>query len=242
MTLFSLGGKCALVTGGSKGIGRAAAEHLRSLGAEVALAARGEEALRAAAEELGARWVVADVSTPEGVQAAVDAAGAVDILVSNAGGPPPSLPSEVSEEAWAQGFQTTFLSTVRLAGAVVPGMRERGWGRIIAVTSLTVGRPTLMLPVSNALRAAVTNHLRTLALEVAQDGVTCNTVAPGYTATERLQKLHADPAEAEKLRGRIPAQRFGEPGEVAAAVAFLATNEAGYITGQEILVDGGWSI
>ncbi|MDO4246025.1 MAG: SDR family oxidoreductase [Deinococcus sp.] len=240
--MFKLDGKRALVTGGSKGIGLAAARQLRDLGAVVTLAARGEEVLRAAAADLGAAWVVADVSTPQGVQAAVEAAGQVDILVSNAGGPPPSLPSAVTGAAWEQGFQTTFLSTARLTDAVLPGMRERGWGRIIAITSLTVGRPALNLPVSNAMRAAVTNHLRTLALEVAADGVTCNTVAPGYTATERLQKLHADPAEAAKLQAKIPARRFGKPEEVAAAIAFLATNEAAYITGQEILVDGGWSI
>lgn len=242
MTLFRLDGKRALVTGGSKGIGYAAARALCELGAEVTLAARGAEALRAAAAELGAASVTADVGTPEGVRAAVEAAGEVDILVSNAGGPPPGLPSEVTGEAWARGFDVTFLSTVRLAGAVLPGMRARGWGRIIAVTSLTVGRPAPNLPVSNAMRAAVTNHLKTLALEVAPDGVTCNTVAPGYTATERLQALHADPGDAERLRGRIPARRFGAPLEVGAAVAFLATAEAGYITGQELLVDGGWSI
>lgn len=242
MTLFSLEERRALVTGGSKGIGLAAAHALARLGAHVTLAARGAEALHAAAAGLGARAVVADVGTPEGVRAAVEAAGPVDILVSNAGGPPPGLPSEVSEEAWRRGFDVTFLSTARLAAAVLPGMRERGWGRIIAVTSLTVGRPSLNLPVSNAMRAAVTNHLRTLALEVAADGVTCNTVAPGYTDTERLKALHADPEAAGRLAARIPAHRFGQPGEVGAAVAFLATNEAGYITGQEILVDGGWSI
>ena len=239
---FRLDGKRALVTGGSRGIGLAAAQQLRALGAEVTLAARGESDLRRAAEALGAAWVVADVGTRGGTERAVGAAGPVDILVSNAGGPPPARPSEVTEEAWAQGFGTTFLSTARLVEATLPGMRERGWGRIIAITSLTVGRPALNLPVSNAMRAAVTNHLRTLALEVAADGVTCNTVAPGYTATERLQKLHADPAEAEQLRAAIPARRFGDPDEVAAAIAFLATNEAGYITGQEIVVDGGRSI
>lgn len=242
MTLFRLDGKRALVTGGSKGIGRAAAQALVQLGAHVTVAARGEEALQAAADAIGARSVVADVGTPEGVQAAVEAAGAVDILVSNAGGPPTGLPSEVDEAAWRRGFELTFLSTVRLADAVLPGMRERQWGRIIAVTSLTVTRPALTLPVSNAMRAAVTNHLRTLALEVASDGVTCNTVAPGYTATDRLRALHADPAEAERLQQRIPARRFGQPEEVGAAVAFLATSEAGYVTGQELLVDGGWGI
>ncbi len=242
MSLFQLNGKRALVTGGSRGIGLAAAHDLIRLGAQVTLTARSEDALRRAADAIGARWVVADVGTPDGVGAAVAAAGQVDILVSNAGGPPPAQPSAVTEEGWAQGFQTTFMSTARLATAVLPGMRERRWGRIIAVTSLTVGRPALNLPVSNAMRAAVTNHLRTLALEVAADGVTCNTVAPGYTATERLNALHADPADAERLKARIPARRFGEPNEVGAAVAFLATNEAAYITGQEILVDGGWSI
>lgn len=242
MSLFQLNGKRALVTGGSRGIGLAAAHDLIRLGAQVTLAARNEDVLHRAADAIGARWVVADVSTPDGVRAAVEAAGQVDILVSNAGGPPPAQPSAVTEEGWGQGFQTTFMSTARLAAAVLPGMRERRWGRIIAVTSLTVGRPALNLPVSNAMRAAVTNHLRTLALEVAADGVTCNTVAPGYTATERLNALHADPADAERLKGRIPARRFGEPNEVGAAVAFLATNEAAYITGQEILVDGGWSI
>ncbi|OOV13860.1 SDR family oxidoreductase [Deinococcus sp. LM3] len=242
MTLFRLDGRRALVTGGSKGIGLAAAHDLIRMGAHVTVAARGEDALKRAADAIGARWVVADVSTPEGVAAAVAAAGDVDILVSNAGGPAAGLPSGVSEDAWAQGFQTTFMSTVRLANATVPGMRSRGWGRVIAITSLTVGRPSPTLPVSNALRAGVTNYLRTLALEVAPDGVTCNTVAPGYTATERLRQLHADPQDAQKLAARIPARRFGEPNEVAAAVAFLASKEAAYITGQELLVDGGWSI
>lgn len=242
MTLFRLDGKRALVTGGSRGIGLAAAHDLVRLGARVTIAARHEQALKAAADALGARWVVADVSNQEGVTAAVQAAGEVDILVSNAGGPPPGKPSEVSEEAWQAGYDTTFLSTVRLANAVLGGMRGRQWGRIIAVTSLTVGRPSPTLPVSNAMRAAVTNYLRTLALEVASDGVTCNTVAPGYTATDRLKALNRDPGDADKLTARIPARRFGQPNEVAAAIAFLATNEAAYITGQELLVDGGWSI
>ncbi|CAM3655121.1 SDR family oxidoreductase [Deinococcus frigens] len=242
MTLFRLEGKRALVTGGSKGIGLAAAHDLIRLGARVTVAARDEQTLRTAADAIGARWVVADVSTARGVAAAVEAAGETDILVSNAGGPPPAKPSEVGEEAWQAGYDTTFLSTVRLANAVLAGMRGRKWGRIIAVTSLTVGRPSPTLPVSNAMRAAVTNYLRTLALEVGSDGVTCNTVAPGYTATDRLKALNRTPADAEKLTARIPARRFGQPGEVAAAIAFLATNEAAYMTGQELLVDGGWSI
>ena len=198
--------------------------------------------LKAAAGRIGAEWIPADVSQESDVLRLVERAGDVDILVSNAGGPPPGLPSEVGEEAWEAGFETTFMSTVRLVDGVLPGMRSRGWGRIVAITSLTVKRPALNLPVSNAMRAAVTNHLRTLAMEVAVDGVTCNTVAPGYTATERLKRLHTDAADAQRLKASIPAKRFGEPEEVAAAVAFLASVEAAYITGQELLVDGGFTI
>lgn len=241
MTLFRLDGKRALVTGGSKGIGFAAAQHLKELGAEVTLASRSEENVNAAAGKIGVQGVVADVSRLEDIQALLAKVGQVDILVINAGGPPPSLPSEVSEDSWEKGFQTTFMSAARLADAALPGMRERQWGRIIAITSQTVGSPSLNLPVSNAMRAAVTNHLRTLALEVAKDGVTCNTVAPGLTATERLQSLY-QPEQAETIKKNIPARRFGQPEEVAAAIAFLATNEAAYITGQEILVDGGNNI
>ncbi|MDO5678382.1 MAG: SDR family oxidoreductase [Propionibacteriaceae bacterium] len=240
--MFSLDGRRALVTGASKGIGFAAASLLREMGAEVTIAARTEADVRAAAERIGASWVTADVGTLDGVRAAVEAAGEVDILVSNAGGPAPSLPSEVMEEAWEAGFQTTFLSTARLVDAVLPGMRVRGWGRIIAITSQTVGRPSLNLPVSNALRAAVTNHLRTLAMEVGKDGVTCNTVAPGFTATDRLKSLYPDEASAAATLAKIPAGRFGKPEEVGAAVAFLASEEAAFITGQEILADGGYSI
>jgi 3-oxoacyl-[acyl-carrier protein] reductase len=242
MGMFRIEGKRALVTGASRGIGFATAKALREMGAEVTIAARNAAELKAAAVRIGASWVPADVSHVDDVFRLVDRAGDVDILVSNAGGPPPGLPSAVTEDAWGAGFETTFMSTVRLVDGVLAGMRSRGWGRIVAITSLTVRRPALTLPVSNAMRAAVTNHLRTLAMEVAADGVTCNTVAPGYTATERLKRLHTDAADAQRLMATIPARRFGEPEEVAAAVAFLATNEAAYITGQEILVDGGFTI
>ncbi|MHA6523224.1 SDR family oxidoreductase [Tessaracoccus sp. G1721] len=242
MGMFRIDGKRALVTGASRGIGFATAKALREMGADVTIAARNAAELKAAAARIGASWVPADVSHVDDVLRLIDRSGDVDILVSNAGGPPPGLPSQVTEDAWGAGFETTFMSTVRLVDGVLAGMRSRGWGRIVAITSLTVRRPALTLPVSNAMRAAVTNHLRTLAMEVAADGVTCNTVAPGYTATERLKRLHTDAADAQRLKSTIPARRFGEPEEVAAAVAFLSTNEAAYITGQEILVDGGFTI
>lgn len=240
--MFSLHGKTALVTGASKGIGFATAQLLRKMGAEVTIAARTAAEVKAAAEEIGATWAVADVGTADGVRAAVEAAGQVDILVSNAGGPAPGLPSEVSEDAWEAGFDVTFRSTVRLVHAVLPGMRERGWGRVIAITSQTVERPALMLPISNSMRAAVTNYLRTLAIEVGADGVTCNTVAPGSTATDRLKFLLKDEDATAAALAKVPVGRFAKPAEVGAAVAFLATDEAAFITGQEILVDGGQGI
>ncbi len=147
----------------------------------------------------------------------------------------------MTEDVWEKGYQTNFMSAVRLADGVLPGMRARRWGRIIAVTSVSVERPSLRLPVSNAMRAAVTNHLRGLALEVGADGVTCNTVAPGHTATERSKELHTE-EQLRELAAQIPLRRLAEPREVAAAIAFLASDEAAYITGQELLVGGGADI
>lgn len=230
------------MTGASQGIGYAAAAQLRALGAEVTIAARGEAALQEAAGQLGARAIQADVGSEAGVDALLAQAGEVDILVSNAGGPPTGLPSEVDEEGWRRGFELTFMSTVRLSKGVLPHMRAQRWGRIIAITSLTVERPSPGLPVSNAMRAGVTNYLRSLALEVAAEGITANTVAPGYTATRRLAEVFRDEAAEGRTLARIPAGRFGTPDEVAGAVAYLSTPLAAYITGQELLVDGGWGI
>ncbi|PYE56623.1 SDR family oxidoreductase [Deinococcus yavapaiensis] len=240
--MFELSGKRALVTGASAGIGLATAEVLRELGADVVVAARSEEALREAAATLSASYVVADLSDARQIDRLLAEVGPVDILISNAGGPPTGLPSAVTDEAWQRGFELTFMSSVRLARGVLPSMRSRGWGRIIAITSLTVNRPLLGLPVSNALRAGVTNYYRSLALEVARDGVTVNTVAPGYTATQRLAEVFKSPEDEARTLQEIPAARLGTSREVASAVAFLASNEAAYITGQELLVDGGWGI
>jgi len=241
MNPFSLEGKKALVTGASKGLGYASAQQLKALGAEVMISARGRAELEAAAHSLGATAVVADVGTLEGVQELAQKVGAVDIVVINAGGPKAGGVLSVTEADWDAGYQLTFLSAVRLVEAFLPAMRARAWGRIVAITSMTVTRPNPNLVVSNALRAAVTNYLRTLALEVAQENITVNTVAPGFFATERLNSLY-DESQMEAVRASVPMNRVGDPLEFGAAVAFLASSAASYITGQALEVNGGFGI
>ncbi len=241
MNPFSLEGKKALVTGASKGLGLATAQQLKALGAEVVISARGQTELEAAAHSLGATAVAADVGTLEGVRELAQKVGAVDILVINAGGPKAGGALQVTESDWNAGYQLTFLSAVRLVEAFLPSMRQRNWGRIVAITSMTVTRPNSNLVVSNALRAAVTNYLRTLALEVARENITVNTVAPGFFATERLNSLY-DEAQMEAVRNSVPMGRVGDPLEFGAAVAFLASSAASYITGQALEVNGGFGI
>ena len=240
--------KVALVTGASKGIGLAIAQGLAAEGVRVALSARGEEELGRAVEGIRraggqAEAVPADVSDPAQVEALLAGVrerwGDPEILVSNAGGPPAGLPSELDEEAWRQGIELTLLSSVRLARAALPAMRRAGWGRIVNVTSLTVREPVLRLALSNALRAGVTAFAKSLSTEVAAEGVTVNGVGPGYTATERLEELFEDEAAKGRLVDSIPAKRFGTPEEVAAVAVFLCSRQAAYVTGQTIFPDGG---
>ena len=245
---LQIAGKTALVTGGSKGIGYAVAEALVAEGVRVVVSARDEAVLTAAAERLAqghgeAVAIAADVSNAKGVRGLIDAAiervGAIDILIANAGGPPAGIPSQLDDAAWARATELTLMSAVRLARAVVPGMRERGWGRIVNVTSLSVKQPINELTLSNAMRSAVTAFARTLANEVAGEGVTVNAVAPGYTATERLEELFSDDYARARLLASIPAKRFATPSEVAAAAVFLCSQQAAYLTGQTLVVDGG---
>jgi 3-oxoacyl-[acyl-carrier protein] reductase len=245
---LGLDGKTALVSGASKGIGRAVAQALAAEGARVALVARDADALAAAVEAIGeaggeALAVPGDVSQLAEVERVVAETrrrlGDVSVLVANAGGPPAGTPTAIGEAAWDAAVDLTLMSAVRLGRAVLPAMQAARWGRIVNITSLSVREPILNLTLSNALRAGVTAWAKTLSQEVAADGVTVNNVGPGYTATERLEELFTDAAAKRALIERIPARRFAEPAEIAAAVAFLASQQAGYITGQTLVVDGG---
>jgi len=256
---LGLRGKVALVGGASRGLGRAIAEELAAEGATLVLGARGEEALRRAAAEIAARSgvtvtpVPADLSRTDGARRLAEAAlgehGRVDVLVTNAGGPP-SGPFEAHDEsAWMATVHLTLLAVVEMVRVVLPGMKERRFGRILNVTSIAVKQPVDGLILSNSVRAAVTGMARTLANEVAPFGITVNNLMPGYTRTERLQDLvHAisrregvPPEEVEaRWKKETPAGRLGEPRELAALAAFFASERAGYVTGQSVAVDGGW--
>ena len=256
---LGLRGKVALVAASSKGLGLATARELAAEGASLAMCARGEAALEAArrdiAKETGADAIAiaADVSTTAGVEqvtrSALERFGHVDILVINAGGPPAGTFDKHDWKAWQAAVDLTLRSAVELTRAVIPGMRERHWGRIVAINSIAAKQPVDNLMLSNSIRAAVTGFLRTLANEVATDGITVNTILPGYTRTERVEQLTAANARKEgvnekeilsRLEREIPMRRLGEPREFGALAAFLCSDRASYITAQSIAVDGGW--
>lgn len=253
-----LHGRAALVTGASAGIGFAAAHALAARGARVALASRGGAKLaaaqRALAEEgFSAAAIAADLRHLEQIERLVEEAegrlGAIDILVANSGGPPAKPALDLSEEDWQAALPAVLLFVPRLCRLVLPGMRARGWGRIVAVNSVSSRQPIPHLALSNALRPAVLGYLKTLSQEVAAEGVTVNAVLPGYTLTERQVELANATAartgrSVEEVRAawtaNVPAGRLGEPEEIGAAVAFLCSPAASYLTGQAIAVDGGY--
>ena len=256
---LGLDGKIALVAAASRGLGRAVAEELAREGAHLVLCARGAEALHETADAIRAETgvsvteVVADLSDAAGVARVTERAltehGRVDILVTNAGGPPAGPFESHTAQAWETAVRLNLVSVVELTRAVLPGMKERRWGRIINVTSIAVKQPVDNLILSNSVRAAVTGFARTLANEVAPFGITVNNVMPGYTRTQRVEDLaqknaalHGTTADAERSawEGQIPMRRLGEPAEFAAMVAFLASERASYTTGASIPVDGGW--
>lgn len=251
--------KVALVAAGSRGLGRAVAEELAAEGASLVLCARDAttlaETTAAIADQTGAHvlGVPCDVTAASQVKqlvaSGIDRFGRIDILVTNAGGPPAGRFDQLTQEQWEEATRLTLYSAVHLTREVLPGMKARRWGRILNITSIAVKQPVENLLLSNSLRAAVTGFARTLANEVATEGITVNNILPGYTRTERLEDLAQMMAEKQgispdEFRGRweaeIPMGRLGEPREFAALAAFLVSERASYITGTSIQIDGGW--
>ncbi len=256
---LGLKGKVALVAASSKGLGRAVAEELAAEGAQLVMCARGKEALEQTADSIRQKAgvkvvaVAADVSDSADaarvVKAAFNEFGRVDILVNNSGGPPGGQFESLTQEMWDAAVRLLLKSAVELTRAVLPGMKERRWGRILNVTSIAAKQPIEGLMLSNSLRAAVIGFARTLASEVAPFGVTVNNLLPGYTRTDRVQELARATGDktggsstdiVSKWEKEIPMGRLGEPREFAALAAFLASERASYITGSSIAVDGGW--
>lgn len=252
-------GKVALVMASSRGLGRAVAEELAAEGARLVLCARGDAKLQATAAAIRDRFgvtvaaVAADVGDPSAIERvwrrAHDEFGGVDILVTNAGGPPPGPFESHPPSAWEDAFHVNFASVVNMTRAVLPDMKRRGWGRIINITPVAVKQPMDNLILSNSVRAAVTGFARTLANEVARYGITVNNVMPGYTLTDRISALTQASAERggttpeavkAEWEAQIPMGHLGTPREFAAMVAFLASDRASYTTGASVPVDGGW--
>ncbi|CAN5475996.1 SDR family oxidoreductase [soil metagenome] len=254
-----LTGKRALICGGSSGLGRAVATALVAEGAHVALLSRDAAKLKAAADEMTgsgpgrAVWVAADLADHEGLLKAVDAAehqlgGPIEILLNNTGGPAPSGVQGLDPDLWRHQFEAMVLSVFRLTDRVLPSMKAAGWGRILNVASSSVVEPIANLGVSTALRSSVAGWAKTLAIEVAADGITVNTLLPGRIDTPRIAQI--DAATGEKLgmtpqqartasEKAIPVGRVGRPEEFGAVAAFLASPVASYVTGSLVRIDGG---
>jgi len=255
---LGLNGKVAIVAAASRGLGKAAARELAREGAHVVIVARGDADLRAAhkgIERISKGEVLAiraDVSIQADIETLVKAAEErfehIDILVNNAGGPRPGRFTDMEDADWLGAINLNLMSTIRLTRRVLPGMRKRRWGRIINITSFAVKQPIPTLILSNTARSGVVAMAKTLADQVAAEGITINNVCPGYTLTDRVRSLARSTAQTQNKSVKevmadweesIPARRLGKPEELAAMIAFLASEKASYVTGTTIQVDGG---
>ncbi|CAM4100591.1 SDR family oxidoreductase [Palleronia rufa] len=251
---LGISGKKALITASSKGLGLGCARALAAAGVDVVMNARGADALAEAADAIRAEFgvsvteVVADVTTAEGCARVLDAAGATDILVTNAGGPPPGMWTDWSRDDFIAALDANMLTPVALMKACLPEMMARGWGRVVNITSQSVKSPIAVLGLSNAARAGLTGYVAGTARQVAGKGVTINNLLPGIHDTDRATSLDRGVAEQKDIsleearserEATIPARRYGTADEFGAACAFLCSDRAGFIVGQNILLDGG---
>lgn len=251
---LGISGKVALIAAASKGIGFATAKLLADEGCKVSICGRAESNLRSAAEKISpdCHWQVCDVSNLESIehwiQAAKSELGEPHILITNTGGPPVGPVMEISDEQWQTGIDSTLLNIVRMVRLVAPSMAESGWGRIVHITSLVAREPNDLLPISSTIRSGIEALTKVQSNALAKHGVTVNTVQPGYTLTDRQTHLCSIRAEQngtsleqeiEKQANIIPVGRMGKPEEIGSAVAFLCSQQAAFITGTSVLVDGG---
>ncbi|MEP5614190.1 MAG: SDR family oxidoreductase [Cyclobacteriaceae bacterium] len=247
---LGLKNKVAFVAASSDGLGKAVALELAKEGADLIICSRNEDSIQKAKQEIEAAGtgsvlaIAGDLSEVQDrnkiIAAALESCSGIDILVTNTGGPPAGKFEDLSEEDWEQTYQLLLASATHLIRGFLPGMKEKPWGRIITITSQAVKQPVENLILSNAVRASVVGLMKTLASELGGYNITVNNVMPGYTQTSRLTKLiDSNPSFANATQ-EIPLGRFGKPQEFAAAVAFLVSERASYITGTSLAVDGGW--
>jgi len=251
---YGIRGKRALVCASSKGLGRGCAEALAEAGVNLILNARGAETLEATAAEIRAAHgvevatVVADVATPQGQDSVIAAAQGVDILVTNAGGPPPGMWTDWDRDDFIAALDANMLAPIALMKALLPSMMDRGWGGVVNITSQSVKSPIPVLGLSNSARAGLTGYVAGTARQVAPHGVTINNLLPGIHATDRADSLDKGVSESQGIsmeearaqrQATIPARRYGTAQEFGAMCAFLCSDRAGFVVGQNILLDGG---
>lgn len=248
---LGLRNKVAFVAASSQGLGKAVALELAKEGCKVIINGRKKESLEKTKHEILQQTnaevlaLVGDLSVAADTKKIIDEAlntfGSIDILVTNTGGPPSGKFEQFKEEDWDNAYKTLLTSAVNLINGFLPAMKEKHWGRIIAITSQAVKQPVNNLILSNSVRASVAGLIKTLSIELGQYNITANNVMPGYTETDRLKHLSQNnPSFESSAKAEIPLGRFGKPEEFAAAVTFLASERAGFITGVSLAVDGGW--